>query len=92
MEERFEWDWSKEILNIKKHGVDFETAKLAFKDENRRVFLDKEHSQHERRYYCVGKIGDKILNVRFVYRGAKICIFGAGFWRKGIKFYEEGKI
>jgi len=34
-------------------------------------------------------VGGNILTVRFVYREGKIRIFGAGFWRKGRKYYEE---
>ncbi len=30
-----------------------------------------------------------IMTVRFTYRGRKIRIFGAAFWRKGKKRYEE---
>ena len=26
----FEWDQNKNIINIEKHGIDFETAKLIF--------------------------------------------------------------
>lgn len=29
------------------------------------------------------------MTVRFTYRGMKFRIFGAGFWRKGKKIYEE---
>lgn len=39
--------------------------------------------------YCVGHGGDGILTVRFTYRNNVIRIFGAGYWRKGKKLYEE---
>ena len=32
---QFEWDEEKAALNLKKHGVRFETAALVFCDENR---------------------------------------------------------
>jgi uncharacterized DUF497 family protein len=47
------------------------------------------HSQPEKRYYCFGKVEGKILTVRFTYRNNIIRIFGAGYWRKGKKTYEE---
>ena len=92
MEDYFEWDFAKAALNVQKHGVDFETAKLVFKDKYRRIFLDIKHSQFEARYFCVGKVAGKIIKVRFVYRQGKIRIFGAGFWREGRKFYEKKEI
>ncbi|MEZ3444383.1 MAG: BrnT family toxin [Lachnospiraceae bacterium] len=32
---RFEWDEDKNQLNLKKHGIDFETAMLVFNDMQR---------------------------------------------------------
>jgi len=44
-------------------------------------------------YYCLGRVSDGVLTVRFTYRSGKIRIFGAGYWRKGKKIYEkENKI
>jgi len=85
----FEWDKSKNQLNIEKHGVSFETAKLVFSDPDRLTLFDEEHSQRENRYFCIGKADGGILTVRFVIRGDKIRIIGAGYWRKGKKRYEE---
>ena len=86
----FEWDIQKNDENIKKHGVSFEFAKNAFFDINRIVALDLDHSNEiEKRYYCIGKVGDGILTVRFTYRHEKIRIIGAGYWRKGRKAYEN---
>ena len=89
MESNFEWDLAKEAANVQKHGVNFETAAKAFIDPQRKILLDKKHCQFESRYYCIAKVGKRIINVRFVYRGKKIRILGAGFWRKGAKIYEE---
>ena len=92
MEEDFTtiiWDEGKEILNIKKHGVDFTTAAKVFLDTKRKIFVDSKHSEKEPRYFCIGKVKNKILTVRFTYRDNKIRIFGAGYWRKGRKYYEE---
>ena len=92
MESNFEWDLAKEALNIEKHGVDFITATRAFEDPERKILLDKKHNQLETRYYYIAKVNGRVINVRFVYRGEKIRILGAGFWRKGEKHYEEEKI
>lgn len=89
----FEWDQAKDLINQEKHGVSFALAQLAFLDHNRVILEDLEHSDLENRFYCLGRVADGILTVRFTYRDKKIRIFGAGYWRKGKQIYErENKI
>lgn len=85
----FEWDDRKDILNQEKHGVSFFEAQVAFLDVNRVIAVDSAHSHHEKRYYCFGRVDSEILTVRFTYRGKRIRIIGAGYWRKGKKLYEK---
>lgn len=85
----FEWDPVKDIENQMKHGVSFEEAQYAFMDMNRVFLLDENHSQIEQRYFCLGKVNDVVMTVRFTFRGSTFRIFGAGYWRKGKKIYEE---
>ena len=85
----FEWDENKNNSNQEKHQVSFEKAQYAFLDVNRIIAQDLEHSQDEKRYFCFGKVDGEIITVRFVYRNNKIRIFGAGYWRKGKKIYEN---
>jgi uncharacterized protein len=85
----FEWDERKNHSNYEKHGVDFETATLAFNDKGRLIYTDKKHSQQEKRWYCIGKVKGGILTVRFTYRNMKIRIIGAGYWRQGKKLYDQ---
>ena len=85
----FVWDLEKELDNICKHRVSFVTACKVFKDPKRKIYVDSKHSKDEERFFCIGKIGDNILTVRFTYRGHKIRIFGAGYWRKGEMYYER---
>ena len=68
----FEWDPFKEGDNIEKHGVDFDTAKLVFKDPRLIILRDIKHSRQEERFLGVGRINARIMTVRFVYRGEKI--------------------
>lgn len=89
MHTTFEWDDDKNTKNLEKHGVDFETAQYAFLDHKRVFAKDLAHSKEEERYYCFGKVKGGILTVRFTYRKNRIRIFGAGFWRKGKKIYEQ---
>ena len=85
----FEWDRRKEWVNAKKHGVNFVTAAEAFEDPDIRIFFDSVHSRQEARWFCLGRVGNKILTVRFTYRENKIRIIGAGYWRKGERYYYE---
>jgi len=85
----FEWDSTKDRINQEKHGVSFASAQLVFFDRNRVILEDVEHSDDERRYYCLGSVSNGILTVRFTYRENKIRIVGAGYWRKGKKIYEK---
>lgn len=85
----FEWDESKNAENMLKHGVSFLEAQQAFADEKRVILEDAVHSAQEPRYFCLGKVGDHVLTVRFTWRKGKIRVFGAAFWRKGQKRYEE---
>lgn len=89
MNTHFIWDPDKEVTNIRKHGVDFVTASRAFKDPERKVFIDSRHSSLEPRFFCIGKVENTVLTVRFTFRANKIRIIGAGAWRKGGKYYEE---
>lgn len=89
----FEWDSGKDRENQNKHGITFATAQYAFADPVRVIADYVSHSGTEKRYYCLGKVADGVLTVRFTYRKDVIRIIGAGYWRKGKKIYEkENKI
>ena len=85
----FEWDEEKDKENQSKHGISFLTAQQAFLDPYRVIAEDITHSTEENRCYCMGRVGEGILTVRFTYRGNLIRIYGAGYWRKGRNIYEE---
>jgi uncharacterized DUF497 family protein len=86
----FEWDDSKNTLNIAKHGLSFYEAQDAFFDKKRVILDDLTHSSIEKRYFCIGKTGTGgIATVRFTKRNDHIRIIGAGYWRKGKKIYDQ---
>lgn len=86
----FEWDEAKDSLNRAKHHVSFFDAQKAFLDAHCIIAEDLAHStDNEKRFYCIGRVDDEIMTVRFTYRGHIIRIIGAGYWRKGRKIYEE---
>jgi uncharacterized DUF497 family protein len=86
---RFEWDSEKDEENQSKHNVSFSLAQHAFLDPKRIIVEDINHSSEENRFYCLGRVNEEIITVRFTYRGNIIRIFGAGYWRKGRKIYED---
>ncbi len=75
--------------NQVQHNVSFLLAQHAFLDPNRVIVEDVSHSTEEDRFYCIGRVGDGIMTVRFTNRGNIIRIHGAGYWRKGRKIYED---
>ena len=85
----FKWADRKDRENQAKHGVSFGLAQYAFGDPDRVIAQDIEHSTAERRFFCFGRVGGRILTVRFTYRAGRIRIFGAGHWRKGRATYEK---
>ena len=70
-EPSFEWDDSKDRLNRAKQGVSFALAQVAFFDPHRVIAEDLDHSGAEPRYFCMGKVADGILTVRFTYRAGQ---------------------
>ena len=93
MQFSFEWNEEKNKVNIEKHHISFYEAQKAFLDLNRVMLKDLNHSNDENRYFCLGKVEEHIVTVRFTIRNNCIRIFGAGYWRKGEKIYEkENKI
>ena len=85
----FEWDELKDAENRFKHGVSFLTAQQVFLDPRRIITKDSQHSRIEQRFFCVARVGNDILTVRFTPRDGAIRIIGAGYWRKGRSAYEK---
>ena len=91
VEPTFEWDDAKDRANQEKHGVSFALAQRALLDPRAVIAEDLRHSQDEPRYYCFGEVDGAVVTVRFTWRGGRVRIFGAGYWRKGQKAYEEAR-
>jgi len=86
-----EWAPIMDRVNRAKHGVSFSVAQHVFFDPRRVIAEDLSHSMAEPRYFCFGEVGGGIMPVRFTWRGGRIRIFGAGYWRKGKTIYEQQK-
>lgn len=85
----FEWDEQKSRDNELRHGIPFEQARQAFYDPRRVTAHDAAHSRQEPRFFCIGKVGQGVMTVRYTIRGERIRIIGAGYWRKGRRIYEK---
>jgi len=91
----FQWDQSKNLVNIKKHKISFEEAKTVFFDENAKLIPDPEHSVDEERFIIMG-ISDnlRLLIVVHIYKGNDevIRIISARKATKSeSKYYQEVK-
>ncbi len=58
--------------NQAKHNVSFSLAQRAFLDPNRVIVEDINHSREEDRFYCICRVGEGIMTVRFTYK--IICV------------------
>lgn len=57
---RFSWDERKNRANLRKHGVSFEAARLAFADPFV-IFEQDRESDNEVRWQAIGKVSGKTL-------------------------------
>ncbi|MCR4755113.1 MAG: BrnT family toxin [Lachnospiraceae bacterium] len=57
------WDSKKNAINKRKHGIDFDYAKLVFADPHRVELYDVEHSESEDRYIVIGMIANLVVVV-----------------------------
>ena len=66
---KFEWDKTKESINIQKHGVGFEEASYVFSDIYALSRYDDEHSEDEDRWVLLGKsLSETLLLVVHTFR------------------------
>ncbi len=86
---KFEWDPAKESVNQTKHGVDFSTVPVAFRDPCRIFIRYPGLNRLETRWQFVGFDGRGILTVRFTLRRGWLRVIGAGYWRKQKQIYEK---
>jgi len=71
---RFEWDLEKELINIRKHGIDFRLASKVFDDPNLALVTDSiDDETGEQRWHAIGVASvdeeGALLVVAHVYRG-----------------------
>ncbi|MDD3518500.1 MAG: BrnT family toxin [Chromatiales bacterium] len=89
---RFEWNPKKAAANLRKHGVSFEEASTALRDELALTGHDPDHSLEEDRLITFGiSVTGRLLAVAHTERQGRIRIISARCaTRPERKFYEEG--
>jgi uncharacterized DUF497 family protein len=63
----FDWDARKNLANKDKHGIDFETSKALWLDENR-IEIEAPHPVEERRI-LIGHLHGKLWTAVYTVRG-----------------------
>lgn len=90
----FEWDERKSRANLAKHGIDFDTASLAFDDPFALTMRDELHSDEESRFIMLAAIDtETILFVAFTVRAQDVVrlISARAATRRERAIYEEAK-
>ncbi len=89
----FEWNVDKELINIKKHGIDFTEAASVFGDPLEVTILDPDHSADEFRFLSVAYSSlNRLLVVSYTERETRIRIISARTaGPKERRFYESGR-
>ncbi len=73
---KFEWDTAKNNINIEKHGIDFNDAKLIFNGLTVTIEDDR-IDYHERRFVTLGMMFDNVISVVHTESVEKIRIISA---------------
>jgi uncharacterized DUF497 family protein len=73
----FEWDARKAASNLKKHGVSFEQATIAFDDAFALIEQDDGEDYGEDRFTLIGRALDGILTVVYTERDGRNRIISA---------------
>lgn len=85
---KFEWDAKKSEANRTKHGIDFETAKEMWLDENR-VEIYAPHPVEDRNI-LIGRVHNKLWTAIYTIRGDTIRLISVRRARqKEARLYEK---
>ena len=88
---KFEWDAAKSERNKSKHGIDFDSARDLWLDQNRIEI----HAPHpiENRGIIIGRLHKKLWTAVYTMRGSKVRIISTRRSRpKEIELYEKQQI
>jgi uncharacterized DUF497 family protein len=93
MSERVEWNPTKAVSNVDKHGVSFEEAAIVFLDPLSLTIADPDHSSGEERFITIGRSADgRLLVVSHTDRAEAIRLISArGATPRERRTYESGE-
>ena len=84
----FEYDDRKSAANLSKHGIDFDTARGLWLDQD--LLEVPARAEDEPRFLVVGLIGDKHWSAIITYRGSRIRIISVRRSRiEEVQLYES---
>jgi uncharacterized protein len=88
----FEWDESKRLANIEKHGIDFITATRVFDDAQAYTYRSSV-SPEENRFVIVGMVEQVAMAVIYTERGEAIRLISVRIARREERArYGQGSI
>jgi uncharacterized DUF497 family protein len=73
----FEWDDAKARRNYVKHGVTFDTARMAFADPFMVEILDEREDYGEDRFLLIGMVQGELLSVIYTQREGRFRLISA---------------
>jgi uncharacterized DUF497 family protein len=76
-DDEFEWDDAKAAVNLAKHNVSFEIARLVFDDAFAIVEVDGSLDYSEERFIITGMIQNRLLSVVYTERMGRIRLISA---------------
>lgn len=78
---RFEWDDDKNASNLRKHGIDFQTAAKLWERPEITLELRDERHEEEARWVTLGQLprGEKVVVVVSCERGEQVRLISARF-------------
>jgi uncharacterized protein len=86
----FEWDERKNLLNLTKHGIDFDDASEVFYGS---IILHQSDRNNEERWIAIGSLEDRLITVVFTRRTHVIRIISARRVRKNEeREYRNAKV
>jgi len=84
----FEFDSTKSMSNLEKHGINFDDAKQLWRDP--RVLIVRARQVTEPRWVAIGRVGANYWSAIFTYRSERIRIISVRSSRvKEIALYES---
>lgn len=86
MSPEFEWDNTKASENLRKHGVSFTQAALAFRDPFAVEWVDAREIYGEERVILLGMIDHEVLSIVYTERSERVRII---FARRATKHEED---